>query len=327
MHASAVNHITYGGYYPKGGCNEIAFHIISTIEKAGGRVLVRARVTDILMDRMLDRVTGVQINSFHTVSAPMVISDAGLLNTFNQLLPHEVVLKFGLNRLLKNVRPAIGSLIVFIGLKEELGLKATNIWVWPDPDMDKSIERYNKLSPEEASKSPAPVVFLSSLSAKDPTYTDRNPGKPSCTVMTQLPYEWFEQWKDKESMHRSDDYHALKMAIGRKLWSHICEVYPHLKDKVEYFDVATPLTNEHYLNKAHGGVYSMDHTTKRYSPEMVMDVRPDIGIPGLYLTGEDLVSTGFLGAMFGGVLCASTLLKRNLLSDILNLREITKKLQ
>ena len=50
MHANLINHYIYGASYPRGGASEIAFHIIPVIEKAGGKVLVRAPVSDILFD-------------------------------------------------------------------------------------------------------------------------------------------------------------------------------------------------------------------------------------------------------------------------------------
>ena len=50
MHALLTNHYTYGAYYPRGGSSEIAFHMIPVIEKSGGRVLVRAKVSKILTD-------------------------------------------------------------------------------------------------------------------------------------------------------------------------------------------------------------------------------------------------------------------------------------
>ena len=59
MQATLTNHFSHGGYYPKGGASEIAFNIIPTIEAAGGRVLVRAKVTNILMDQ--GRAVGVTV--------------------------------------------------------------------------------------------------------------------------------------------------------------------------------------------------------------------------------------------------------------------------
>jgi len=66
----------------------------------------------------------------------------------------------------------------------------------------------------------------------------------------------------------------------------ILELYPQLEDKVEYFDVASPLTNGHYIAANRGEMYGLDHNVSRFSPEVTMKLRPDIGIPGLYLTGQ-----------------------------------------
>ena len=54
-------------------------------------------------------------------------------------------------------------------------------------------------------------------------------------------------------------------------------------------------------------------------------LRPETDIPGLYLTGQDAMLCGFTGALFGGVLCASAILKRNVLQDIENLHAKLQK--
>ena len=230
MQAVLTNHFTHGGYYPKGGASEIAFNIIPTIEAAGGRVLVRAKVVDIIWDDATNRVTGVRVKQGHNVYeivAPMVISDAGLHNTLGKLMPQKVVKSYGLKELVKRVRPGFGLMSVFIGLdgtKEELGLKASNIWAFTDPDLDGTLEKFTKMTPEEASSSPIPLMFVSFPSTKDPAFNDRYPGKSTCAIVTVTPYEWFEQWKDERVLHRGDDYDQLKTAIAMQMWQQVKRV-------------------------------------------------------------------------------------------------------
>ena len=50
MQSLLLNHFMHGGYYPSGGASEIAFHTVPVIRRAGGNVLVRAPVTEILVD-------------------------------------------------------------------------------------------------------------------------------------------------------------------------------------------------------------------------------------------------------------------------------------
>ena len=37
---------------------------------------------------------------------------------------------------------------------------------------------------------------------------------------------------------------------------------------------------------------------------MVAKLRPETDVPGLYLTGQDILSCGFTGALFAGVVSA-----------------------
>lgn len=50
INALLLHHYKRGAYYPKGGASEIPFHIIRTIQKYGGNCLVRAPVSQILVD-------------------------------------------------------------------------------------------------------------------------------------------------------------------------------------------------------------------------------------------------------------------------------------
>lgn len=227
MQALLTNHFMYGGYYPVGGASEIAFHIIPTIEEAGGRVLVRARVTDILLDDN-ERVTGVQVKQGHTVYeilAPMVISDAGVFNTVKSLLPSKVVKKYGFKKsILSKARHGLALLSVFVGLdgtKEELNLKPSNTWAFRDANLDTAVEEYMQTKIEDVGKTPVPLMFLSFPSAKDPTFEQRYPGKSTCAIITVAPYKWFEHWKDEKPLHRSGDYEDFKNHIGEQLWSQV----------------------------------------------------------------------------------------------------------
>ena len=333
MQASVINHISCGVYYPVGGPSEIAFSIIPVIEKAGGKVLVQARVTDILMNDDSTRVTGVRVKAGHTerlyeILAPLVISDAGLYNTFEDLLPANVEKQYGIDRTLGKVRHGAGVMLVFVGLKgttEELGLKPSNVWAYQNSDLDGTAEKYVNLPVEEAERLPFPFLFISFPSAKDPMYNARHPGKSTCVIVTATPYEWFEQWKDEKVMKRSEDYQALKMALGRQMWQHVCELFPQLEDKLEYLEVGTPLSNQYYLGSSRGEVCGIDHNTTRFAPEVILELRPEIGIPGLYLTGQDIMLCGFTGAMYGGLLCASAILKRNLMDDLFALKTKMKE--
>ena len=80
-------------HYPIGGSSEIAYNMIPMIEAAGGRVLVRVRVKEIFVSdcRAVD-VKVTKGKQGYTIMAPLIILDAGLMNTVHKLLPDKLKL-------------------------------------------------------------------------------------------------------------------------------------------------------------------------------------------------------------------------------------------
>lgn len=334
MHALLTDHFANGSYYPVGGASEIAFHIIPVIERGGGRVLVRAPVTNILYDDDNMKVTGVTVkrgNQLVDIMAPLVISDAGMMNTYNKLLPREIQEKFQLGSDLKQVQNGVGAMSIFVGLKgtqEELNVKvASNIWSFTDYDVNDICAKYMNGTPEDAEEKGVPLLFISFPSTKDPTWEERYPGKTTCVVITLAPFEWFKAWEEKKVLHRGKDYDSLKMVLGKRVWAQVLEMYPQLEDKVEYFEVGTPLSNQFYIAAPKGEIYGCDHNKERFSPITTAMMRPNTPIPGLYLTGQDVSTCGLSGAMQGGLMTSTIILKRNLMGDLLAIRKKLVKSQ
>ena len=331
MQAMLTNHYVDGAFYPRGGASEIAYNIIPTIVSAGGCVLVRAMVTSILLDKAGSKAMGITLKKGHNefdIFAPMVISSAGVFNTYDRLLPPEVSSSTGMDTVLKKVKPGLGLFQVFIGLDgtaEELGLKPQNVWAFRSSKLDSVIQDYMSLSADEARTSDVPLLFVSFPSTKDPTYNTRYPGKTTCAIITVTPYKWFSEWSKETVMKRGEEYDSLKMDIGRRMWHQVLEMYPSLENRLEYLEVGTPLSNQHYLNTEFGEVYGLDHDLARFDPNIAIELRPETPIQGLYLTGQDMYCCGYGGTMIGGLLCASVIMKRNLLQELLELRGFWKK--
>ena len=85
--------------------------------------------------------------------------------------------------------------------------------------------------------------------------------------------------------------------------------------------MGTPITNKYYLAASGGEMYGLDHDMKRFTPQAAKDIRPDTPVQNLYLTGQDVFTAGFVGASFGGLLAASSILNRNLYEDLVNLKK------
>ena len=63
---------------------------------------------------------------------------------------------------------------------------------------------------------------------------------------------------------RGDDYEEIKQAIGDKMIQQVCKLYPQIEDKIDFTEIASPVTNKFYLEQPHGEIYGLDHSRERY---------------------------------------------------------------
>ena len=300
VHAMIARHYLYGGYYPIGGAWKIADSIIPKIQSSGGEVFTYAEVSEIIVED--GRVRGVRMKDGHRIDCECVVSSAGVENTFRHLLPETVVANSGYETKLEHVKPSFAHLGVYIGLKEtaeELGLPKTNFWIYPGSDYDAAVEAF--LADHEA---PFPVVYISFPSAKDPDYLNRHPGTATIEIVAPAPYEWFAQWQDTTWGKRGADYDAFKNELGERLMAHLYDKLPQLRDKVDYYEVSTPLSTNWFGGYHQGELYGLDHTAERMQQEWL---RPQTKIPGLWLTGQDTLTCGVTGAMMAGMLTTTSM--------------------
>jgi len=314
-----------GAHYPVGGASEIAYNIIPVIERAGGRVLVRAPVSDIVAKG--GKVCGVNVckgGGTIEILAPMVISSAGLYNTFQRLLPKELAAKSYYTGICKDLKPGVAAMNVFLGLnksKKELGLKRQNMWAFTSNDLNKIGEDYIHLDVDNAIDAEIPLLFVSFPSAKDPEW-ENHPGreeKSTCAIVTLANWEWFKKWEDAALKKRGDSYDEVKNSIGHQMIEQTCQLYPQIRDCIDFTEIGSPVTNKHYIAQPHGEIYGLDHSIERFDPLMVAKLRPATDVPGLFLTGQDILSCGFTGALFAGVIGAQAALGRNVMGDLIGL--------
>jgi all-trans-retinol 13,14-reductase len=301
VQALITKHYLHGGYYPTGGAWRIAESILPRIRATGGEVFTYARVEEVLVRD--GRARGVRMADGHEIESRLVISDAGAINTFARLLPEGTAREYGYDRLLPTVKPSIGHLGVYVGLKataQELGLPKTNYWIYPGNDYDGALDRF--LADPHG---PFPVVYLSFPSAKDPDFERRHPGRSTIEIVAPAPYEIFAPWAGSTWGKRGDDYEALKQSFGERLLEHLYQKLPQVRGRVDYWEVSTPLSMQHFCGYGRGELYGLDHDPERLRQGWL---RPRTRIPGLWLTGQDVMSCGVAGAMMGGMASAASII-------------------
>lgn len=123
-----------------------------------------------------------------------------------------------------------------------------------------------------------------------------------------------------------------------------------------YQEAASPLTSTHYLGSTRGAIYSADHNLERFHAETIAKNRCDTPVKNLYISGmillllylhtthrveiyyinkyincnfsvsgQDVFSCGIIGAMHGGLLCASAVLNQIIYIDLFLLKKKLKR--
>jgi all-trans-retinol 13,14-reductase len=309
-HALIADHYLEGAAYPVGGASSIFASMLPAIERAGGRVLVSADVQEVTLDAR-GRTSGVRMADGREFRAGRVISDAGAANTYLRLLPRGMAARLAVARTLERTPASMSHLSLYVGLKysaAELGLSGTNLWVCPGPDHDANVARS-----EASSNEPLPVLFISFPSAKDPTFAARFPGRATIEVVAPAPYAWFQKWAHTRWKRRGAEYDDLKSGLSERLKTALEHYVPQVRGKIDYCELSTPLTTRHFANFEHGEVYGLAPVPLRFRLDCL---GPRTAVPGLYLTGADTALCGVTGATTAGVLTASSILGRNLMSVV-----------
>jgi len=310
-------------------------------QAAGGRVLVKANVSEILVDR--GRAVGVKVEGKGGVEVRAsggVISSIGARGTLG-LLEGSAVEAAGKIPWAKCVREevsdGISHMSCFVGLDgttESLDLRSSNQWVLQackgneSPDLEGMCEKYYKGGIETLGNGDGTMFFMGFPSAKDPLSQEKHPGKSTCVIISEAQRDWFEAWKDAKSGRRGAEYNELKNKWKAKMIECMHKFFPKTRGRVLFSEIGSPLSNEHYLGRA--ASCGLEPSKARFTVSGMAALRPTVSaVPGLFLAGQDVATAGWAGALSSGMMTAMAVLgygfldlvvfKRNLIDDLMNL--------
>ena len=296
LHSAVMEHYFSGGYYPKGGGSSIVNAMLKAINKYGGEIRTRQSVKKILIEGDEEKTAiGVELENGEKIYANKVISNADPSKTYFDLVGKEY-LSEKLTTKLEDTKYSCSSLMLFLAVDMDVkaaGLDSGNIWIIPDKDMD---DVYNEMMDVDIlSEDYFSGLFVSCTTLKDPTSYD---GKHHVLeVITYINYESFSKFKN-ENKKRSDEYKEFKENLMDKMLRSLDRVIPGIINKVVHKELATPITNEYYVNSTDGNVYGTDKGLKQIGP---FAFKPQSEIKNLYLCGASILSHGVAGASFSGV--------------------------
>jgi all-trans-retinol 13,14-reductase len=189
---------------------------------------------------------------------------------------------------------------LFLGLRRdprEMGFKGENYWIFESFDHDEMYAQRNKLLEGRAA-----MAYLSFPSLKDSRVQ-----RHTAEIIAPLSHRSLEEHRDKLWRRRGAGYESAKNSMTHTLLDLVERHHPGFGDLVEYAELGTPLTFEHFTAAPSGSIYGYPATPEKYRRTWL---GPRTPVRNLYLTGSDVTLLGIMGALMGGVVTASCLLGR-----------------
>ncbi|MBL8684493.1 MAG: NAD(P)/FAD-dependent oxidoreductase [Myxococcales bacterium] len=298
IHALVARHFFHGGYYPVGGAGRIAEDLLATVAKHGGWSRINADVQEIIVRD--NAVRGVRLADGEIIEGRRVVSAAGAIATVERLLPaSERDAPWA--KSIASLAPSPCHVCLYLGFKGDItkaGASGANKWFYETWAKDAS---YWDIADENAK---APVLYCSFPSLKDPEHQAGPELLHTGEVVTFVPYELFEQWKDGRWRKRGEDYDALKKRLTDRMLDQFFAYMPELRPMLAFAELSTPISTEHFTRAPKGAIYGIEPTPERYANRYL---RPRTPVEGLFLSGADMASVGVMGAFVGGLLCAAAM--------------------
>lgn len=268
----------YGGVnYPKGGVGQIALKLAEGLEKTGGHIRYRARVTEIVIEQ--GRAVGVKLANGQVLRAKRIISNSTRWDTFGKLLPPNQTPP-GEQRWQQRYRKSPSFLSLHMGVAAE---------VIPAHAACHHIllENWDHMEDSQG------TLFVSI-----PTLLDPELAPPGHHIIHAFTPSWVSEWQGLST----DDYRQKKEQAANNLIKRLEKIFPGLDLGLDYLEVGTPRTHRRFLGRE-DGTYGPIPTQRLWGLLGMPFNRT--AIPGLYCVGDSTFPGQGLNAVaFSGFACA-----------------------
>jgi phytoene desaturase len=248
-----------GSYYCKGSFQKLADAFAFAVGENGGDVVVGQEVEQIVVED--GHVAGVRLGDGREIQAPVVISNADAIQTFDRLVGAERTPP-ALARRLNRMKPSLSAFVIYAATDLDLTGAAHETFLYRHWDHEQSYEDILGGGP-------------GGMWANVPTLEDPSlaPDGEHLVILTSLaPYDIGRPWEDErerfaEEMLREFDTH----------------VFPGLRDHLTFRETATPLSLERFTLNHRGSIYGWEVTPSQTGSKRLSHDTP---IQGLYLAGH-----------------------------------------
>ncbi|MAE71448.1 MAG: phytoene dehydrogenase [Gemmatimonadetes bacterium] len=303
LHAAVQAHYFNGGFYPMGGAQSLPKAFARALRRAGGGIRLNAAVDRILLGEN-GAACGVRLAGGEEITATRVVSNADPGITFGRLVGLEN-LSTRLRSKLARTRWSISGLSLFGATDLDLadmGYDSGNYWYSRSTNLEASYDFSNGstgLDDEEL-----PGLFLTITTLKD--RTKKAKGHQTFEAFTFVPFGGFDRWSDSRHGDRPGDYVELKKRLEKRMLRAADKVVPGISEHSVFAELATPLTNAHYVRSTKGSFYGTEKSRWQLGP-FGFGVATEVS--DLWLCGASTLGHGVMGATASGLAVAARILR------------------
>lgn len=272
-----------GVEYPIGGSGAIVNALVRGLQRWGGELRLSTHVEQILLES--GKVAGVQLRGGEILKAPIVISNATIWDTYNNLLPEVPTLS----------QQAVATPAIDSFMHLHLGIKAENL---------ENLTGHHVVVHEAQQDitEPGNTCMISI-----PSVWDQSLAPPGHHVVHAYTLEPYNHWQ------RDQGYHQKKQERSHSLYRALEQIIPDIRQRVVLELIGTPLTHAYYLRRYQGTYGPAIAAGKAMFPSTHTPIR------GLYRVGDSTMpGIGVPAVAASGILCANTLVKPEQTAQLLN---------
>jgi all-trans-retinol 13,14-reductase len=148
------------------------------------------------------------------------------------------------------------------------------------------------------------MMFVSFPSLKDDRHDPGPSQRHTGQFMVLADWSTVADFASGGAEEDPDKWAAFKEDVEARLMAFFTERFPALAPLVVCRVFGTPLATAKFTAHEKGGFYGLETTPRRIMSDAL---RPSTPVPGLYLTGQDVLTPGIAGSLFSGMLTAAAI--------------------
>lgn len=305
VHAMILNSYIESSWKCVDGGSVIGKYMVENIRKHGGVIHRNSEVTKIIVEE--GKVTSVALKDGSNIYGKNFISNMHPVRTLE--MTETDLIKNAYRNRVKGLENSIGGFVINIVFKKDTFKYIKNNYYY-----HKDGHVWDLVHHTEDNWPLCYAIFFSA-SSRSVEYAE------SMTILTYMRYDEVKQWEGTfntvaSENDRGEDYDAFKKRKAELLIDVVQEKFPGLKEHIQSYYTATPLSYRDYIGNDDGSMYGI---VKDYRNPLKTFISPRTKLPNLFLTGQNLNLHGILGASMSGlVTCIAFMESEEIIEKVRN---------